>query len=459
MILPDYRGPKLMQAMPEEARRAWLGSLSSEQLEAISKSWEWQAMPHQRLPEGDWRVWVMLAGRFTGKTFGASKTVNWVAKDPEKIGNGEIGIIGRNYRESRRTMVEGPSGILATASPDFMPEWEPGKGKLTWPNGVVGYTFSADNADKLRGNNWSFVWADELCFWPNAESVWNEAVELALRRGWARAMVSSSPIPTKFIKELLNRKSTVTTHASTYSNYHADPKVLKTFSDLYKGTRRERQELHGELIEDVDGALWSHSLIEASRESFSLEEDSIEEIIESLGIVRIAVGVDPSTTSGETSDETGIVVAGCTASGKAYVLQDASLRAKPEEWAAKVAAVYRLWNAHVIVVERNQGGEMIESLLRQYGKNQNIKTVHAKVGKTLRAEPVASLYSRGKVKHCGTFPALELQQTEWTQGSSKSPDRLDALVYALTELMLDKQNEKKAGPISAYFPVPKGNKR
>lgn len=405
----------------------FIAGLSTAEAAVLMNDWALWAMPHQRMPGGNWRRWIVRAGRGSGKTYCGAKWVNEIAKDKDKIRDGEIGIISETHTKARKVSVEGPSGILATSSDDFRPSWEPGKGKLTWPNGVVGHIYSADKPSSLRGPNWSFVWADEICFWPNPERTWGEVIEPALRIGWARAIITTTPLPDRFLRDLEAKKSSVTTRASTYDNKFLKKEVLAEYEDLFKGTRRGAQELWGKYLDRNPHALWDVSLLERSRidpETFDFDS-----------LTRIVVAVDPAVTSHEDSDSTGIVVAGMDGEGIGYILEDRTMKGQPHEWAKAAADAYSDWGANYVVAEVNQGGDLVESNIRQVKANIAYKAVRAKKSKELRAEPVSTAYVRGRIKHVGFFPELEDQQVNWQPGKP-SPDRLDAAVYALTELVI-----------------------
>ena len=438
-----------ISGLKPEQLKAWLGSMTPAEAQALLDDWDLWAMPHQRLPGGDWKRWVLRAGRGAGKSFAASKTVNEVARDKHKIGNGEIAIIAVNYRNALACVEDGDYGILATARSDFRPEWELSKQRLTWPNGVVGRIFSADKPASLRGKNWAWVWADEVCFWPHAKQTWSEVIQPAIRKGWARAMLTTTPKPDGFLTWLEARSGTVVTRASTYDNRFLSSSVLQDFREMYEGTRAGLQELEGVILDGSASALFSLDNISSHR----INEDDFD-----ISILRkIVVAIDPATTSGEDSDETGIIVAGIDDAQHIYILEDLSLRGKPHEWAKVAVNAYRNWGANYIVAETNQGGAMVESTLRTVDANLAYRKVHAKKSKSLRAEPVATAYERGKVSHVGFFSALELQQCEWEPGKP-SPDHLDALVYAVLELMEGGTVSTGLSALQAYGVV-KGNNR
>ncbi len=418
----------------------FVARLSEDEKLAILGDWSLWQLPHQAMPGGDWRRWIARMGRGAGKTYTGARNTNDVARDRKKIRRGEIGLIGRTWTDARSTMVEGPSGILQTAPPDFKPLWEPGKGCLTWPNGVTGRIFSADKPESMRGPNWAWVWADEPAHWPNLKRTWLESIEPALRIGWARCLMTTTPLPDSYMKELEAMPDTVTTRASMYDNGLLPQKVRDMFKRTYEGTRRGRQELYGEYLETNERALWKPDDIDQHR-------------VEKHGeLRRIVVGVDPSGTSNENSDETGIIVSARSHDGHGYVLQDRSGIYSPSEWARTAIAAYHRFQADRIVCEVNYGGDMVEQTIRGLDNHIPVKQVNASRGKTIRAEPVAAMYERGLIHHVGHLQKLETQMCEWdptATNSSKSPDRMDALVWSLHELFLQEKNP--VGPIRAYL--------
>lgn len=424
---------------PDEIKK-FLTSLSAEEATAVLDSWDLWAMPHQRIPEGKWRRWLIQAGRGTGKTHAAAKTVNEVSRNRKLVGNGEIGIVGRTYDDVRAVCVEGPSGILATAPSDWRPSWQPGNGLLVWPNGVRGRVYSGDKPEGMRGPNFAFVWGDEICHWPHPKETWWEVIEPALRIGWARAMITTTPRPSKFLSEMIAMQDpsnlTVVRRASTYDNPWLSLEAKNSFIQHYEGTRLGRQELLGEILDDNPNALWSPTLIEETRVTTRPQ------------MVRIVVAIDPAVTSHDESNETGIIVVGIGEDHHCYVLADISGKYKPHEWAQHASNAYHKWRADRCIGETNQGGDMVEATLRAVDPSIAYEGVRATRGKILRAEPVAALYERRLVHHCGVFQHLEDQMVEWCPGAD-SPDRLDALVHGITALKLN--DDRPPGPIQAYL--------
>ncbi len=426
---------KLGKLTPDKIAR-FVATLNDEEARAFIDCWEFWALHYQRMPPGDWRRWILRVGRGGGKTLSGAKWVNTIAEDRKKIRTGEIMLVAKTYNNVRFTMIEDPgSGILATAKPSFRPIWEPGNGILTWPNKVRARVVSADRPDTGRGVNAAAVWADELCAWPDPEGMWWDVVEPALRIGWARAIITTTPKPTKFLRDLEAMDDTVLTRGSTFDNPYLPKKVKDGLRRNYEGTRRGLQELYGEILEDSEAFLWNLDNISEHRVKF--EPD----------LRRVVVAIDPAVTANDDSDETGIVVAGVDSDGHAYILEDATMKGSPEQWASKAIQMYKFHEADCIVAEVNNGGDMVESVIRAVDENVSYKSVRATRGKVIRAEPAAALYERGKVHHVGILRDLEHQMTNWQPGQD-SPDRMDALVWALTELML---GEKQVGSILAYL--------
>jgi phage terminase large subunit-like protein len=323
-------------------------------------------------------------------------------------------------------MVEGESGILGCSFDDFAPTYEPSKRKLTWPNGSTAHLYSAEEPDRLRGPQHHYAWCDELAAWKYTET-WDMML-FGLRMGkQPRAIITTTPRPIPIIKELMKNEKCVTSRGSTMDNAaNLAPSFMEHIIARYEGTRLGRQELYAEILDDNPGALWTRGVLERSRIPSRKE----------LHFGRIVVGVDPAITSTASSDYTGIVVCGIRDDGHYYVLADESMQGTPLQWAAKVIQVYNEWQADKIVAEVNNGGDLVETTLRTVDNRISFKKVTASRGKAVRAEPIASLYEQGRVHHVGNLSALEDQMCEWVPNDPKvkSPDRMDALVWALTEL-------------------------
>ncbi len=321
-------------------------------------------------------------------------------------------------------MVEGESGILAIAPPWNRPHYEPSKRRVTWPNGAIATLYSADEPERLRGPQHDLAWPDELGAWRYPET-W-DMLMFGLRLGSKpRAVVTTTPRPTRLIRDLIASPTTVVTRGSTYDNRaNLAPAFFEQIIRKYEGTRLGRQELYAEVLDDVPGALWTRATLEAARAQAPAPD-----------LVRVVVAIDPAVTSGEDSDETGIIVAGKDANGHAHVLADRSCRMSPDGWATRAITALDEFKADRIVAEVNNGGDLVEATIRTVRRNAPYTKVHASRGKRVRAEPIAALYEQARVTHHGDLSALEDQMlTFLPEGSDASPDRVDALVWALTEL-------------------------
>ncbi len=428
----------LASATPE-AVEAFLGGLSENALLALPWMFEFWALPHQLPPEGVWRTWVIMGGRGAGKTRAGAE---WVRAQVEGAGPGDPGLcsrvalVGETIEQAREVMVFGDSGILACSPPDRRPEWEAGRKRLVWPNGAVAQVFSAHEPESLRGPQFDAAWADELAKWKRAEEAW-DMLQFALRLGAEpRQVVTSTPRNVGVLKAILKNPSTVLTHAPTDANraFLAESFLREVYA-RYGGTRLGRQDLDGVLIEDAEGALWTTALIAAAAEG--AEEE---------GFDRIVVAVDPPASGKEQADTCGIVVVGARTKGpvtdwRAVVLEDASVQGvSPEGWARAAVGAYERHGADRIVAEVNMGGDMVETVIRSVSPAVPVRKVTATRGKHLRAEPVAALYEQGRVRHVRGLHLLEEQMCRMTVRGFEgrgSPDRVDALVWALTDLVLE----------------------
>jgi predicted phage terminase large subunit-like protein len=386
--------------------------------------WRVWARASQLPPEGDWRIWLLLAGRGFGKTRSGAE---WVRAQAESGAASRIALVAPTARDARLVMVEGESGLLAIAPDTMRPVFEPSKRQLTWPNGAIATLFSADEPDRLRGPQFDAAWCDELAAWRYPQA-W-DMLMMALRLGTnPRVVVTTTPKPVKLVRALLASPDCAVTRGGTRDNAgNLAPGFLAAILKQYEGTRLGRQELDAELLEDMPGALWSRDAIERAR------------IDEAPVLRRVVVAIDPAASAGEDADETGIVVAALGQDSHGYVLDDLSGRYSPHDWASRALEAYRARRADRIVAEVNNGGAMVEATLRVLDAGVSYKPVHASRGKLARAEPVAALYEQGRIHHVGAFPALEDQMCAFTGGPLvhlASPDRVDALVWALSELML-----------------------
>jgi phage terminase large subunit-like protein len=423
-------------ATPETVE-AFLGGLSEGALMSLPWLFEFWALPHQLPPEGAWKTWVIMGGRGAGKTRAGAEWVRAEVEGARPLDPGRarrVALVGETVEQAREVMVFGESGILACSPPDRKPEWEATRKRLLWPNGAVAQVFSAHEPEALRGPQFDAAWVDELAKWKRAEDAW-DMLQFALRLGeHPRQVVTTTPKNVGVLKAILKNPSTVITHAPTGANKaHLAASFLAEVQARYAGTRLGRQELEGELLEDVEGALWTTATIEAGR----------AERPERLS--RIVVAVDPAVSGKTGADECGIVVAGALTEGppetwRAWVLEDASLSGSPLHWAEAAVSAFRRHGADRLVAEVNQGGKLVESLVRQVDPLIPYRGVSALAGKAARAEPVAALYEQGRVHHLRGLERLEDQMCRMTvagyQGRG-SPDRVDALVWALSELILE----------------------
>ncbi|MGB3754226.1 MAG: terminase family protein [Parerythrobacter sp.] len=439
MALPEYDDPveaaigakgELIGLTHEERVKA-LAELSQEGQALLRSHWPVWAHGAQKAPEGDWHVWTIMAGRGFGKTRAGAE---WVRNIAESNPRASIALVADTLGDARRVMVEGESGILAISPPQTRPDYEPSNRRLNWPGGASAMLYGASEPDSLRGPQHSHAWADEIAKWDSAhgraEAAWDNLM-LGLRLGDdPRTVATTTPRAVPLLKRILREEGTVVTRGTTQDNAGVlPPTFIAAMRRLYDGTRLGRQELDGELIADMDGALWRRDVLERCREGAP-----------SAPHKRIVVGVDPCVSA--TGDACGIVVVALGEDDVGRVLADCTVeRATPDAWARCVAAAAREWQADRVVAEANQGGSLVKSVLHAAQLSLPVKLVHAHRGKVARAEPVAALYETGRVRHCGMFGALEDQLCGMMaggryEGPGGSPDRADALVWALSELML-----------------------
>lgn len=413
--------------------REFLASLPGPTLRAFADDWTIWARAEQLPPEdAEWTVWLLLGGRGAGKTRAGAEWVKGLALGRRPFADApveRIALVGETLADAREVMVEGISGILAVHDPAVRPVWQPSRRRLEWPNGAIAQVFSAQDPESLRGPQFGAAWSDELAKWPNAEATW-DMLQFGLRLGdRPRQAVTTTPRPTPLVKRLVAGERTRLSRMATRDNAgNLAGSFLKEIAGRYEGTRLGRQELEGELIEDRPDALWQRAAIEAAR------------VGEAPPLARIVVAIDPPASSGARSAACGIVAAGLDGEGRGYVLADGTVaKASPETWAAAATALYHQLGADRLVAETNQGGDMVESVIRQADPTVPVARVRARRGKWVRAEPVALLYARGLVRHAGVFPELEDEMCNLGadgRSGGVSPDRVDALVWALSELML-----------------------
>jgi phage terminase large subunit-like protein len=413
---------------------AFLATLPPEVQSLLNEGWLLDARDHQIPPDeaDSWHSWLLLGGRGAGKTRAGAEWVTGMVRGLLGIAQRRImriALIAETLADVRDVMVHGPSGLIAVSPRGERPRWKPSLRRLEWPSGAVAHAFSAEDPDSLRGPQFEAAWADELGKWRYAEETW-DMLQFGLRLGVRpRQVVTTTPRAIPLIRRLIDDPSVATTRARTADNAaNLAPSFLAQVTAAYGGTRLGRQELDGELIEDRPDALWQRETIEAGR------------VKAAPPLARIVVAVDPPASSGRRAGACGIVAAGVDSGGAGYVVADETVAgAAPEAWAAQAVALYRRLQADALVAEVNQGGEMVAAVLRVVDPAVPVTTVVATRGKHARAEPVSALYRQGRVHHVGSHPALEDEMCDFTPAglsSGRSPDRLDALVWALSHLML-----------------------
>lgn len=409
-----------LAAIPPEQRKELLTSFPKDVQQSLLRNWRLWARPEQMPPASDWRIWLILAGRGWGK----SRTgAEWIQAAHKKYRR--IHLVGRTAGDVRDVMVEGPSGVCSITSGKDRPKYSPAKKRLQWDNGSIALLFSSDEPESLRGPQCEAFWGDEVCAWRYVQECWDQLM-MGFRLGSnPRGIVTTTPKPLKLVKRLLQDPTVAVTRGRTYDNIaNLAPAFIDQVIKPYEGTRLGRQELEGEVVDDLEGALWS---------AVNIHEHRVDAAPDDLE--RVVVGVDPGTSDNEESAETGIIIVAKGKDGHAYVLADRSIKGSPDTWARTAVTAYHAYSADKLVAETNQGGAMVESTVKTVDPSVNYKGVHASRGKVTRAEPIAALYEQGKVHHVGAFAKLEDQQCSYVPGMT-SPDRMDALVHALTELML-----------------------
>jgi len=398
--------------------------------DALSTDWPLYAHEHQRLPPGTWTTWLLLGGRGAGKTRAGAEWVKRMAGGDPPYADAKvspIALIGETEHDAREVMVEGISGLLAVHAHAERPLWIPSRRRLEWPNGAVAQVFSAEDPESLRGPQFAAAWCDELAKWRHAEATF-DMLQFGLRLGERpRQVITTTPRPIALIKRLMTDPTTALTRAGSSANArNLAPAFFDAVISRYAGTRLGRQELDGEIIEERADALWSRGGIESCRVAAAPQ------------LQRIVVAVDPPASAGKGADACGLVAAGRASDGSVYVIaDDTAAGLSPAGWARKAIALWRRLCADALVVEVNQGGDMVRAVIGEADPNVPVVAVRAHRGKWLRAEPVAHLYEQGRVKHAGVFPALEDEMCDFGLdglSSGRSPDRLDALVWAVTAL-------------------------
>lgn len=382
----------------------------------------------QRPPDGPWRTWLILAGRGFGKTRTGAEWVRWHVEHGHAT---RIALVGATAADVRDVMIEGESGLVAVCrQAGIGVRYEPGRRRVVFDNGAVAWAYSAEEPNRLRGVQHDLAWCDELAAWRYEDS-WDQ-LQFGLRLGTnPRQVVTTTPRPIPLVRRLMADANTATTSGTTYDNLDNLAPAFRTIISRYENTRLGQQELYGRLLDDVEGSLWNYGMIEANR----ITPEDLP------NLTRIVVAVDPQAgytserRGSERGSETGIIVAGRDANGTGYVLADLSGNLMPNDWASRVVGAYRHWGADRIIVETNQGGQMAISTLRTISQTIPVQEIRANRGKSVRAEPVAALYEQKRVRHVGLFPELEEQMATWVPGiTPESPDRVDAMVYAVQAL-------------------------
>ncbi|OWQ97948.1 DNA-packaging protein [Sphingopyxis witflariensis] len=416
---------RILSLSPEERARL-IGEMPRKYVQELEERWYTWAHDGQREPPGDWPVWLIRAGRGFGKTRAGSE---WVSEVARRMPGARIALVAANEGDGIRVMIEGSSGLIAVARADENPRWRYRLRELHFDSGAVATLFSAEAPENLRGPEHHAAWCDELAKWRHGDASWDNLM-MGMRLGEnPRVLVTTTPRPVPLMTKIEKIPGREMTLGRTAENPHLPPSFVTHMIAQYGGTRLGRQELDGEMLEDVEGALWTRGLIERCR----VDADSVGKP------VRVVIGVDPPATSH--GDACGIVVAACLRDGRLAVLEDASVeRALPGEWAHAVAAAAARWGADRVVAESNMGGEMVGAVLAQANIALPVRAVHASVGKARRAEPIALAYERGQVVHAGVFTELEDQLCGFQLGGGyagpgRSPDRADACVWALAELL------------------------
>lgn len=437
----------LERAVRARGAEAVYASLSEPERERLRYEWRAWARPEQIAPSGNWRVWLILAGRGFGKSRSGAE---WVREQVESGKCKRLALVARTAADVRDVIVEGESGIMAISPPWFKPVYEPSKRRLTWPNGAIATTYSADEPNSLRGPQHDGAWGDEIAAW-NDPDAWDQLM-FGLRLGSdPQCVATTTPRPTPLVKDLVADASTAITRGSTFDNAaNLAPSALAQYRAKYEGTRLGRQELYAELLLDTPGALWTADTIQRGRVKVAPAD-----------MLSVVVAVDPSGSSHRKSDEAGIVATGiarCLCQGNphdihGFVLRDRSGVMSPDAWGRTSAEVFHALSADAVIGERNYGGDMVETIVRHADSRVVYRDVVASRGKAIRAAPVAALYEQGRVHHVGYLPELEDQMTTFDPLTSKiSPGRMDALVFALTDQMAAVQPGDPGEIVSAGEP-------
>lgn len=423
-----------LASQPEAIRRKILADLSEADLAALEYDWRFWARPEQVAPGGEWLTWVINAGRGFGKTRAGAE---WIRGQVE-AGRRRIALVGETYKDLVEVMCFGDSGLASVFPEHQKPKIVANPNvQVTFHTGAIALGYNATQPAQLRGPQFDAAWCDELAKWRHARETW-DMLQFGLRLGdRPQALVTTTPRPIAVLKEIMADPATVVTRGSTFDNAgNLAPSFLRQIKTRYAGTRLGRQELEAEILDDLPGALWTRAMFDDARRDAAPD------------MRRIVVAVDPSGTSGDDDgDDIGIVVAGVGIDGRGYVLADRTCKLSPNAWARRAVAAYHEFKADRIVAERNYGGAMVEATIRTADRGVSYKEVVASRGKVVRAEPIAALYEQGRISHIGSFPELEDQLCQFGPDGhvgEGSPDRADALVWALTELMLERGAPKAA---------------
>jgi len=426
-----------LASLPASKQAEIFADITEEQAAELLWRWDFWARPAQLPPEGNWSVWLILAGRGFGKTRTGAEWVRSIVCGKTPLAAGaykRIALVAETAADARDVLVEGDSGILSVHPPDFRPTYEPSKRRLTWPNGAIATLFNGTEPDQLRGPQFDAAWVDEIAKYRYAQETW-DMLQFGLRLGNdPRQVVTTTPRPIKTLKDIIAERGTVVTKGSTYDNKaNLAPKFLAKIEQKYAGTRLGRQELDAEILDDAPGALWTRSKLDAHRISKDAKLPEMK---------RVVVAIDPASEGGGEGEvgggaETGIIVAGLGVDGRGYILDDFTTASDPNGWARRAIDAFDEYEADIIIAEKNQGGAMVEAVIRSVRRTVPFQAVHASRGKVTRAEPIAALYEQGRVSHVGTFSALEDQMVVFTpfgiEGGTTG-DRVDALVWGLSQL-------------------------
>lgn len=421
----------------EDERQAALQNLTEPEAEALEHDWRFWARPKQLPPDGNWRTWILRAGRGFGKTRAGAE---WLHERAKAEDGRRMALVAQTPADARDYCIEGPGGLLqnrpwwCVQAGEGWPNYEPSKRRITWPNGAQATIYSSEEPRQLRGFSGDTAWLDEFAKWTNPRECWDNLM-FGMREASSdrpRICITTTPRPLKILQKVEAKDTTRVVTGSSYENRsNLDPTWFDEILADYEGTTLGRQELYAEILDEYPGALWSRELLDGAQRSPRKPLPDME---------RIVVAVDPAVTSGEDSDETGIVVCGKDGE-RGYVLDDLTCRKSPDGWAKVVVGAYHDWQADRVVAETNNGGDLVESVLRTHDPAVSYRGVTASRGKRTRAEPVAALYEQGRVRHVVGLSALEDQMVTFLPDTKESPDRVDALVWGMTDLMISKKSE------------------